>query len=57
VPEKLGYLHVETDAELAARVRTKYPWWRGDLYRKGSELDEEVEQALDIQRRIVEVYP
>lgn len=48
------YKSLETDDEFAERVRAKYPWYNGLAYRKGAELDDEVQEAFGMQRRIVE---
>ena len=45
---------LETDLEFANRVREKMPWYRGDMHCKGSDLDEEIWECFEMQRRLVE---
>lgn len=45
---------LETDLEFANRVRAKIPWYLGDGYYKGADLDLEIWDAFRMQRRIIE---
>lgn len=53
--EKLGYKHLETDAEFIARVRKDHPGWYP--YKRGEALDDEVWNVWMMERKILEVFP
>lgn len=54
--EKLGYKHVETDAEFIARIKKEHPGWSA-WGATGETLDWAVHECWNKQRKIVEIFP